>query len=405
MIILKMAFRNIFRQKRRSIFTILTMSIGFFLLSFSISISDGTYGNIINAFTHSGIGHAQINKKGYRENYSIYKTIKNPDSIIQKAKTTVKIKHWAPKVYSSALAFIDTKTTVTNIIGIDPEKEFKISTIKNKIKEGKYLSKLPKHEIMLGGNIAKILKAKLNSKIVFIAQGADGSIANQVFTVKAILKGDNNSSDKITSYMHIKDAQEYLSLYNQFHTLVLMFDHYSKSAFYTDKISKAINNKEIEVQSWQTVNKEFYKAMQADRNGMWISLLIIIIMVALGVLNSILMIILERTHEYGLIKALGSRPLKIFYLIILETSIIALISIFFGTIISLISNYFMLEYGINYPVPMEVGGMLVSKMYGSSNISIILDPAIVTFFTAIIVSIIPGIKASKIVPVKAMRRN
>jgi ABC-type antimicrobial peptide transport system permease subunit len=115
------------------------------------------------------------------------------------------------------------------------------------------------------------------------------------------------------------------------------------------------------------------------------------------------MTILERTREYGVLRALGTRPSTIFYLIVLETSLLALLSIFIGFILSFILNYWFSIHGIDYPAPIDIGGFSITTMYGLIYPGAFTAPALVTFFTALIVSIFPAFMAMKIIPVEAMR--
>jgi putative ABC transport system permease protein len=406
MLIFKIAFRNIFRQRRRSIFTALTMVGGYVLFSLSLSVSEGTYGTIIDKFTKSYTGHIQFHKKGYFDKPSLYKTLDDFDFINEKIKKVEGVKSSSPRVYSSVLASKDNKTSIARIVGIIPEKEAETTLIKEKIKKGTYLKYGPEfnNDVMIGTVLADLLKLKVGDDLVLVGQGADGSVANDVFKVSAILKGDNYSIDRNYCYMNIKSAQSFLALESRFHEVVISLFDFNKSRTKVMELNKVFKEKpEIDILPWQLIEKQFYNTMIFEKRGIRICLLVIVFIVAVGVLNTVLMTIFERTKEYGVLRALGTRPIMVFNLIVLESAILACISILVGFLLSFILNYLLSIYGIDYPAPMDIGGFTVTAMYGLIYPGAFTLPAMVTFFTAIIVSIFPAFRAMKIVPVDAMR--
>jgi putative ABC transport system permease protein len=300
---------------------------------------------------------------------------------------------------------------MAKIIGINPATEEKTTAIKEKIKSGQYLNPIHEavnyNEVLIGTSLAEVLGLNLGDDFVLVGQGADGSISNDIFKVVAILKGDNFSSDRNTCYMHIKVAQKFLSLDNRIHEIAVALSEYNLSESKTNELNKIISSSdfknEIIAKPWQEIERQFYNTMIFEKKGMRICLFIIVLIVAIGVLNTVLMAILERTVEYGVLKALGTRPTTIFQLIILESAILAGLSVAIGFVISLVLNFLVARFGIDYPAPIDIGGFQITTMYGLIYTGAFLSPAIVTFFTAVLVSIFPAFKAMKIDPIEAMR--
>ena len=405
MIILKMAFRNIFRQKRRSLLTVLMMAGGCFLFSFFQGLSDGTYRNIIDMFTRARTGHIQIHKKGYLDKPSIYTTINNHNRIGSKINDLPYVQSWAPRVYSSALGFIGKKTSGVRIIGVHPMKESQTTRIKQKIKKGRFISDTPFNEVIIGAGLAKILNAGIGDELVLISQGADGSIANELFKVIGFAGSSNDPSERMNCYMHIETAQKFLELGGRVHEIAVVLSDLEKSRYTANLIKTALNDSSLDIDPWQVVEKDFYRAMLADKKGSNISIFIIMIIVAVGVLNTVLMTILERTKEFGVLRALGTRPKNVFFLIVLETGFLAIISIIVGEVLGVLVNYILSIHGIPYPSPIEYGGFVIDKALGMVSIKSIILPPVTTIVTAILVSIYPAVRAARIIPVKALRTN
>ena len=410
MLILKIAFRNIFRQRRRSAFTILTMVGGYVLFSLALSISEGTYGTVIEKFTKSYTGHLQVHRKGYLDKPSLYKSLDDYQSLSKEIKKIPDVKSWTPRIYSGALASLDKKTSMAKIIGISPESEAMTTSIRMKLREGEYLKESAEvqKDVILGAGLAETLKLKLGNQIVLVGQGADGSISNDLFKVTGILRGDVFSKDRNYCYMDIKAAQQFLSMDTNFHEIAIVVDDYQNAEAASVTLANNLNKSglgNMEVLPWQKVEKQFYNTMVFEKKGMRICLIVIVIIVAIGVLNTVLMTILERTMEYGVLRALGTRPMILFWMIVLETAGLAIISIIIGFLLSFALNYWVSIHGIDYPNPIDIGGFTITTMYGLIYSGAFVGPAIVTFCTALLVSILPAIRAMKINPVEAMRMN
>ncbi|GBE06615.1 ABC transporter permease YtrF precursor [bacterium BMS3Abin10] len=405
MIILKIAFRNIFRHKKRSALTGLMMAGGCALFALSIGMVDGGYGNLIDMFTRDHTGHIQVHKKGYLDKPSIYSTIDNPDSVGKKIQSVAHVQSWAPRVYTPALAFAGKKTTNVRVVGIDPIREARTTRIKYKVDIGRFISEAPLNEAVISDRLARLLKIDLNGEIALITQGADGSIANELFTVVGITGKSGETSGTSTCYMHIKTAQDFLSLGGGVHEIAVVLTDQALTMKTVGLIKSALQDPSLEVDPWQVVESQFYRAMKADIKGSWYTIVIFTIIIAVGVLNTVLMIILERTREFGVLKALGTRPLQIFMLIVYETVFLAVLSIIIGTAVGMSANWWFHEYGITLANPIEYGGYFFDTITAKITLRSLVLPAMIIFGTALIVSIWPAIRAARIIPVKAMRSN
>lgn len=401
MFFIRMAFRNIFRQKRRSIFTILSIMGSFVLCSVAIGLVYGTYGKVIDTFTGGHSGHIEVHSKGFLERPSLFKNMREWDKISESLNGFSEVKAHTPRVIGSVLISVGEKTTGAKIIGIDPEKESQTTSILQKISLGTSMSKEPSNEIVVGNALAKILALKLNDQVILMTQAADGSMATDKFTVVGILSEASDAMESRHSYIHYKTAQDFLVLGNRIHEYVIALKNVEDSQTVAHKLASKLPD--FEVSPWQEIEAEFYKAMKADQTGIWIDLGIMLFIVSIGVLNTVLMTILERTKEFGILKAIGTRPSAIFIMVVLETFILSAVSIGIGLIFAIIINYKLSLIGIPYPMPIEIGGMALHYLYGQLSFFNIWVPALVVTLSSVGVSVIPAYRAAKIVPVKAIR--
>jgi len=402
---LKIAFRNIFRQKRRSTLTILTMLGGFVLSAFSFGWSDGTYSYIIDMFTRNQLGHIQIHKEGYLDRPALYKTIDNYHTVGAKLDTIPGLEAWAPRIYSSGLVSVGEKSTGARIIGIDPSREQIATRFEKKIIEGVPFSKEASYQAILGEGLATTLKAELGDSIIIVSQGADGSIANDIYEIIALINSGNKMADQTALYLHLDDARELFVLHNQIHEMVVIGEELDEVDELTTLIRETLNNPELAVAPWQEFAKTFYEAMKADKQGNWIMLFIIMLIVSIGVLNTVLMTVFERRREYGVLRALGTQPAQIVRLLLSEVAVMTFISILIGSIISLIINSFFYLDLPDSLGSLTYGGVEFKTMYSEINARSFYIPSITIFISAIFVSIFPALKAARIAPAKAMRMH
>ena len=403
--ILKIAFRNTLRQKRRTILTGLAMIVGFTLLSVTIGLSDGAYGNIITMFTRNRIGHIQVHREGYLDKPSLYKTIDNVPAVGEAIQSVADVEAWTPRVYGAGLGSVGEKSTAVQIIGVDVARETEATRFDKKVVEGSTLAEIPSSEAVIGKGLAKIVSATVGSEIVIVSQGADGSIANDLYRIVGIVESGDDVTDRVGCYLHIEDAQELLVLDGRVHEIVVIVSNINRVDNVASGIETQLNDPTLDVAPWQEVAKSFYRAMRTDQQGDAISRWVIMLIVAIGVLNTVLMSVLERTREYGVLKAVGTKPVQIFWLVVCEVVIIALASICVGTLLGILSNYLLSIYGITYPEEITYGGMKLKTLYAEVNVRCLVTPAITVMLSAAIVSLFPAIKAARIMPAKAMRTH
>ncbi|MCE2432323.1 MAG: ABC transporter permease [Candidatus Latescibacteria bacterium] len=402
---LKIAFRNIFRQKRRTVLTALAMIVGFTLSSVFIGWSDGAYSDIISMFTRNRIGHIQVHHTGYLDKPSLYDVIDSYESIGEKIAGVEGVEAWTPRIYSAGLGSVGDKTMGVQIIGVDVGREVRATRFDQKITSGAIFSETAAREAILGVGLARILKADVGGKIVLVTQGTDGAIANDLYTIIGIAESGDKATDRMACYLHIDDAQDLLVLDGRVHEIAVLVEVLDRVPKITAAIEIQIDDTTLEVSPWQVVAKSFYRAMQADRQGDLIGRMIIMLIVAIGVLNTVLMSVLERTREYGVLKAMGTKPRQIFGVVVIEVAFIALGSIVIGALFGASLNYLLSIYGISLPQEFSYGGIVFQTMYAAVTVRSLAIPAVTVLVSAILVSLFPAIRAARIAPAAAMRAH
>jgi putative ABC transport system permease protein len=281
------------------------------------------------------------------------------------------------------------------------------STLKKKtepkIISGRSFSGERSKEAIIGKGLAEILKAALNDEIVIISQAADGSIANDLYTIVGILSSGDEASDRTSFYLPLLEAQELMVLEGRVHEIVITVNKLSQVQDVDHRLAAKIDDPDLSVAPWQTFAKSFYEAMRADKAGMWVMLVVIVFIVAIGVLNTVLMSVLERQREYGVLKAIGTKPKQIVKLVVLEVTILAIICIFIGSGLGYGANTLLSKHGIKFGEGITYGGMEFDTMRSEINSRSFIIPIVTVMACAAAVSLIPALKAARTEPAKTMR--
>ena len=401
--ILKLALRNILRQKRRSFFTITTIVAGFVFASMAIGWRMGSFNLIIDKFTRAYLGHIQIHAEGYLDRPTLYKVIEDYEAVGKKLDELDCVEAWAPRLYAAGLASVGEKSDAIRIIGIDPVLEEHATAFKAKIEKGKTFSGRSSQEVILGKDLADALAAKVGDELVVVVQAADGSIGNELYRIVGSISTGNGNMDRMAVYMPLSKAQELMVMPNLVHEIAIITPDIRKLDRHVRTIREKLAGMGLEVLPWYKINVNMFNMIKAKEDAQNIMQFVIMLIVAVGILNSVLMSVLERTREFGVLKAIGTRPSGILKLIITETLLMSSIGIVVGAVIGTGINYALSIHGIKLSNAYEIGGIMMDTLKSEVNATTIVDPAILVFFTALVVSLYPAFKAARTDPAKAMR--
>ncbi|WP_246034128.1 ABC transporter permease [Thalassotalea mangrovi] len=401
--LLKLALRNIFRNRRRSLLTLLSMSGGYFLLATMLSMSEGSYSHIINLFTQDHTGHVQVHHSDYLSRPSPYKTIDNLSLLLEQISQQDDVTSASPRIYAPALAFANDKTFPVQVIGIDPHLEARTTLLAQKVTQGSWLENSMTGQglftAMIGSSLAKNLHLGVGDELILISQGIDGSIANDIFSISAIV-GTAESYERNNVYLSLLGANEFLSTNNQAHEIAIALENQSQARHFAANIDLP---PELTAAPWQKIEESFYKSMQVDKKGNYISLAVIMFLVSIGVLNTVLMGTMERTREFGVLKAIGTRSELVFMLILLESALLAIASCIVGLLLALLPITYLSRTGLLLPEPIDIGGVQFQVMLGEFSAFVLLLPAITVIASTVLVSLFPAYRAATTVPVQAMQ--
>ncbi len=401
--LLKLAWRNIWRNKRRSMIVIGSVMVGVIALIIIDGLNNGFLSQMLFNQVDLNISHVQIHKRGFHDNKVVQSFIPDKKKVEKILRKNGKIKHFSERVVSFGLVSSAVSSSGVFILGINPEDESKITTVSKSIIKGKYFNG-KEREIVIGSKLAEKLKVDLGGKVIALANRPDGSIGSEVFRIVGIFRSPSSNFDKTYIFVPIKTLQRMLGIGNNIHEFAIVTQNYNLAETVRDEIKQELSDK-YEVLSYHDILPLLIMQMDLYKETMYIINMIIGLALIFGIINSMLMAVFERVNEIGVLMAIGMKNGKIFSMILLESLLIGIVGTVFGVLIGLGLNEILSAQGIDFS--------LFSKSLESWGIGAVIYPhlslenLITTFlmipFITMLGAIYPAWKAIKLEPVAAIR--
>jgi ABC-type lipoprotein release transport system permease subunit len=402
--IFKIAWRNIWRNKLRSSVIITAVMVGLFGGLVASGIMKGMVTDMVNNALENQVSHIQIHNKQFAENNEVGFIIKNTPAIEKKILQNQSVKAVSSRTKSYGMASTASKGSGIMINGVEPDREKKVTMIHNKLTEGNYFTSNKRNRILISEKLAKKLKVKLKSKIVITFQDYDGNLTGAAFKVEGIFKTQNGTFDEQNVFVRKRDLDRLLNLpANASHEIAILLYSYEITPEVLPEIKKNVPG--YLVQPWYDIDP--YLQLTASLTGFMLSIFMTIILLALGfaIVNTMLMVVLERTKELGMIMAIGMNKMKVFRMIMYETSLLGIIGGILGMLLSWWFTVHFGEEGIS--ISMVAQGFEAygygSVMYPVLELTDYVQVAVMVLITGVIASIFPTIRALKMKPVEAIR--
>ncbi len=406
MVILQNAWRNIWRQKRRTLLTVSAISVTTALLIFSISIEIGSYKMMIENTLRLGQGYGQIEHREYKETPSIRYTIKQASQLQQQLKKQFPQFDISAKAMAFGILSSEQRSIGIQITGVEPNFEQQHSVIPKKIIKGHYLSLNSKNEIVMGKTLADNLKIKVGEQITFLGTDKQGSLAVDSFKVIGLYQTGMKEMDRSLTFINLPYFQQLFALPDQAHKIIISASSFNRVSEQIPAIEKVIQQqKDLIAIDWRQIAPGVYKAIELDLSSAVPIYLSLIIVVGFGFMNTMYMSVYERTREFGMLMAIGMHPGSIAKLFFTETMLILALGFVGGIGLgAAISEYFVINglYFEGTEVIYEQFG-LPPTIYPLLNAWTVLPaPVIFTLFT-LLATIFPIIKINKMSIVESMR--
>jgi ABC-type lipoprotein release transport system permease subunit len=343
---IKIAWRNLWRNKRRTIITISSVLFALFLALLMRSMQLGSYAGMVESAVKTSTGYIQVHQKGYWADKSIDNTFETSPELEKKILANPNVTMATPRLESFALLSSGMQTKGAAVIGTLPESENEISNLKNRIISGEYFSENDR-SILIAEGLANYLKVKVGDTVVMLGQGYHGLSAAGAFPVKGIVKFIQPDMNNALTYIPLPLAQELYASPSRLTSLSIMLADPDKMEATRDELSM-IDTENLEVMIWKDMLTELVNGIEGDNINALVTLSILYIVVGFGILGSILMTTMERRKEFGIMVAVGMRRYKLAIIVFFETLIISLIGILAG----ITASFPLILYFYHNPIPL-----------------------------------------------------
>lgn len=405
---LKMAWRNIWRNPRRTLLTIAAISFACIILVFMLSFQLGSYDVMINTSVKNSTGHLQLQARGYLEDKEMRRVIRHPDQVADLLGSAAGIEGYTFRANGFSLVSSNDRTYGVMVTGIDPRKEAQVTNLESLVRNGEYLGEDDPFGAMIGELLAKNMKVGVGDELTILGQGLDGSVAAAVLFVRGIYESGMAEMDRNVVLMRLADFQDVFSMQGRVHETVVIAQSltsvFGLKTSIEDRLSSLKEGHNLIVLDWMEILPGLLQGIQMDLVSGLIMYAILIVVVAFSIFNTFLMAIFERTREFGVLLAIGTTPSRLTRLVLLESMCLTLIGIVIGMVAgSMVTLYFQ-HHGIYIS-----GAEEMLKEYGLpsrlfpklSVISAAAGPAIV-FLITFISAVFPALRIRRIEPVEAM---
>jgi ABC-type lipoprotein release transport system permease subunit len=404
MSVFKMAWRNVWRNQRRSLVTMAAMTLA---LCVEILYSGGVTGflqGMEDDVLDLEVGDMQVFAGDYLDKPAIYTAIEDPDTLLAQLD---KIGYPASaRLLGGGLAAAGEFSAGVALRGVDVMQDAKITLIGEKVADGTWLDPADAHGVVIGRRLAKTLEVKPGDELVILSQAADGSLANDLYTIRGVLMGVADVTDRTAIFMNAEAFRELMVFPKGAHQIIVRRPDNVELEAAAATVKGCVGT--LTVKTWKELMPVVASMLESTQGLILIVFFIIYVAVGILILNAMLMAVFERIREFGVLKALGMGPVSVVNLILVESAIQTGIAVVAGVTLAIPGMWYFGNVGINVG---KLGGMSALGLamhpvwYGIYNSGTLSGPLVMLVLIVFLAVLYPACKAAWIRPVEAMRHQ
>ena len=395
-----LAWRNIWRNPRRTVITLIVVSTGVFSILFFASFIQAWAASSRDRTLQLLTGSAQIHAPGYMDDPTIARLMDEPDPTLSAALSDNEIGGWAPRLVVPAVLQSEYRSMPTTLVAVDPARESRISVLPGMVTEGRYLQGVDDPTIVLGARLVKRLKTRLGKRVIILAQGTDGISAERSFVVSGIFSG---ASDIETQYAFVglASAQDMLGARGKLAEIAVLVPDDKQLGATVEALKQAAPT--LDIRSWRDLSPMAATIDKTTGVFVYIFLWVMFVLMAIGIVNTQLMAVYERIREFGLLQALGMRPRMILLIVALESTVLVGLGTVLGLVLA-VAAVQGLSGGIDMSVFSEAAAAFGfgQVVYPKIHAALFVQLSVIVWILGILVALWPARKAAKSSPVEAM---
>jgi ABC-type lipoprotein release transport system permease subunit len=344
----RLAWRNIWRQKRRTLLTASALAIAMLLALFTRSMQEGSYAHNLDNATRFYSGYLQLQHPDYSENQSIDKLLPSDNRFVQKIETIPGVTEIVPRIESFALGAAGDRSKGVMVMGIDPQKENHYSGLAKRMVSGRYFKRENEQTVIIGSGLAAYFKLQIGDEIALYGQGYHGTTAAGLYSIAGIVKFPHKQIDARIVYLPLKTAQKLYVTGDQV-TAWVLHGQDVHTIPQLEEEARQVMGTAVKVRNWADISPELAQQISLDRASGQFMILVLYGVVGFGLLATIVMMTLERQREFAVMLATGMPRIKLQLISLLESFFLALT----GVIMGLIVTTPILFWFHSHPIPLS----------------------------------------------------
>ncbi len=402
--VFKLASRNVLRNRRRTVVTTAAMTLALLVMILYSGLVKGYLLSAERNLLDLELGDIQIHAPTYLDRPSIYTRILDGDAIVKKLRASGLSA--STRLKSAGLAALGDASSGAMFIGVDPEGDKTISRLYTAVASGSWLTDAKPSEVVIGAQMAKNLSAKIGDEIVVLSQATDGSMANELYTVRGILKNVSTAIDRSGVFMTEKAYRSLMVLPEGVHQIIVRRPAEMPLAV-AKKLTLAAAKGE-DVKTWRELSPTLASMMDSMQGTMYTMFFIIYIAIGIVILNAMLMAVFERIREFGVLKAVGGGPLQVLSLIFIEGMMQTVAAMILGCVLAVPGLYYLTHVGIDMS---SMGNITIQGIVWDSvwrahvSVETFVGPTAVLFTVVGIALLYPALKAASLRPIEAIHHQ
>ncbi len=402
--LIRIAWRNVWRNKTRSLVIILAVALGLWGGIFSDAFMNGMGEQQVYSTIHTETGDIQLNRNGFRLNYDMKLRIENADSIMKIIQSNPQVAAAAPVTQITAMASAASGSTGIMLNGINPELQQRISNLNQSVTEGAYFKSNEHDQAIISQKLADKLHVKIHSRIVLTLQTLSGDITYGSFRIEGIYRTNNSDYDMQMVFVKNSDLKPLINFPSTDASIITIMLKKDKDAdSVADRLAESFPG--FQVQSWSQLSPILQLVTGKTSMITFIFVGIILVALAFGIINTMLMAVLDRTREIGMLLSVGMKPSRVFRMIMLETIFLSVTGAVTGVAIAIASIAWFGKTGINLSMIAEGFNALgySSMVYPTLGPGFYFGLSIMVIVIAIIAGLFPAGRAIRLKPAEAVR--
>ncbi len=423
--LLFISWRNIWRNPVRSLLTISALVGGLIMVILYASLLEGMSRQMVHQATEITTGYLQVHRQAFIDDQDLYATL--PWPWLQRIEQDMPAIHIAPRLYAAGLASSATTSTGVAIKAIDPQREALVTTMLKHVRSGEMNlgiadttdSGLSRYNIAIGRELARNIKLSPGDEMVLVTQSADGSIGNALYRVAAVLGPISPGFDRMGVLMSVDAYRELMYLDSGFHELVIGLDNIDALPESQQALDQELDTLQHEqpldklggaavARNWRQLTPAIADMLKLSRSMMILIGLIVVSLASLGMLNTMLMAVHERSHEFGILLAIGMKRRWLLLMVMLESFFLSLVAALLGSAIGFVLAAYLENHGIDFSASMPDGydwaGMVFEPvMKGYLQPGQIVQACLLMFCVTLIASLIPSWRTIRMKPAEVLR--